>query len=294
MELLQLIYFKEVAEKGKIVTAAEALFITPPALSTTISRLEKELNVKLFERTSNSITLNRQGKIFLRYTNQILSSIDNAKLELMQSLQDSQSHIHLAVTTSNLWIQLLFAFSQEYPHITLSNTSLKLSQVPTGNLSPRYSFLLAEEHDLDSHKYESLPLIEGDQPVLVLNPSHPLARKEAIDLREIPNETFFLPVEGMSMHRMAKELLSLAGISANNTYEYSYMLRRQMVLSGSGVSFSTVYTSKAEDPALVYIPIDVPVFHQNHELLWDKDRILTQDEECFKRFAAEYFNMQKS
>ena len=47
LEFLQLTYFKTVAEYGKIVTAAEALFITPPALSASISRLEKELGMKL-------------------------------------------------------------------------------------------------------------------------------------------------------------------------------------------------------------------------------------------------------
>ena len=41
MEFLQLTYFKTVAEYGKIVTAAEALYITPPALSASISRLER-------------------------------------------------------------------------------------------------------------------------------------------------------------------------------------------------------------------------------------------------------------
>lgn len=45
MELQQLKYFKTVAEAGKVVTAAESLYISPPALSTSISRLEKELGM---------------------------------------------------------------------------------------------------------------------------------------------------------------------------------------------------------------------------------------------------------
>lgn len=69
MELLQLKYFKTVAEIGKISDAAQALFISAPALSTSVSRLEKELGVKLFDRTNNRVILNRQGEIFLRYVN---------------------------------------------------------------------------------------------------------------------------------------------------------------------------------------------------------------------------------
>ena len=75
MELRQLQYFKTVAEMGKISDAAQALFISAPALSTSISRLEKELGMPLFDRTGNKITLNQQGQIFLRYVNQIFSNL---------------------------------------------------------------------------------------------------------------------------------------------------------------------------------------------------------------------------
>lgn len=61
MELLQLKYFKTVAETGTISEAAKALFISAPALSTSISGLETEMGMDLFERTNNRIILNRQG-----------------------------------------------------------------------------------------------------------------------------------------------------------------------------------------------------------------------------------------
>ena len=64
MELQQLKYFKAVAEIGKISDAAEMLFISAPALSTYISRLEKELGFALFDRTNNKIVHNQQGQIF--------------------------------------------------------------------------------------------------------------------------------------------------------------------------------------------------------------------------------------
>lgn len=69
MELLQLKYFKTVAELGKISEAAKALYISTPALSTSISRLEKELGVQLFDRFAKRIELNSQGELFLRYAN---------------------------------------------------------------------------------------------------------------------------------------------------------------------------------------------------------------------------------
>jgi len=63
MELQQLKYFKAVADAGKISDAAKALFISPPALSATISRLERELGVKLFDRSNNRIAINQHGQL---------------------------------------------------------------------------------------------------------------------------------------------------------------------------------------------------------------------------------------
>lgn len=292
MELLQLMYFKAVAETGKIIAAAEGLHISPPALSASISRLEKELGWKLFDRSNNRITLNRQGEILLRYTNQILSELDNAKYEMQRSLHEREPHIHVAMTTSNIWIELLASFSQEYPHITLSTTTAKLSQIPQGGLSPRYSFLLAEEGDPENTEYESVPLIANDQPVLTVPPAHPLAGRAAVDLKKIKDETFLLPVEDTSLHRMVQSLLTLAGIATGNLHEYSYMMRRKMVASGRGVSFSTVYTSRGEDPNLCYIPIKTPVCRQTHRLFWDKGRELTREESLFRDFAAEFFRVE--
>lgn len=82
MKLSQLLYFKTVAETGKISLAAKKLFVTAPALSIAIANLEKELGVKLFDRGNNRIVLNEQGKAYLRHVNQILGDLNNAKEEI--------------------------------------------------------------------------------------------------------------------------------------------------------------------------------------------------------------------
>lgn len=306
MELLQLTYFKEVAECGKISTAAEKLYISAPSLSATIKRLEKELGTPLFARSGNSIELNEQGRIFLRYVNQALSSLESGKEELKNYSEAARHHVRIAATTSNLWVGLLSAFSLEYPQITISNTSLKLNQLPEGSLYPQYNFLLAEKNDFlreSSRKNqgeamaEEIPsafsgrvLIEKDRPVLVVPHDHRLAGEKDIDLRMLKNENFLLPVAGMSLHRMTLELLEKAGASKANLSECSYMLRRQMISEHRGIAFSTEYTSRSEDPSMCYIPISYPDMPQKHLICWDKKRTLTEDEQAFLDFAAEYFS----
>ena len=82
MELLQLRYFKAVAENESLTQTANKLFISPPSLSSTISRLEKELGTELFDRHGNRLHLNTRGYVFLECVNQILSSLDNTVAEV--------------------------------------------------------------------------------------------------------------------------------------------------------------------------------------------------------------------
>lgn len=64
MEIQQLEYFKVVAEMQHMTHAAERLNISQPALSKSISNIEQEIGVPLFDRQGRSISLNRYGKLF--------------------------------------------------------------------------------------------------------------------------------------------------------------------------------------------------------------------------------------
>ena len=290
MELQQLKYFKAVADAGKISEAAKALYISPPALSATISRLERELDVKLFTRTNNRILLNKQGELLLHYVNQVLVTLNTMEIELQKSKQQEQQHIQVAVTYSNLWVGLICAFSLEYPQITLSYTTLKLSQLADTTEVSRYQFILAEENDIPGGlNMASQPLIDSDTPMLVVHPEHPLACRSAVTMQDIAEESLLLPVFDQSLHRMTCGLLDEAGIPHTSAMECSYMVRRSMVMNNRGVSFSTACSSKYEEPSFRYIPITGIHPQWRQKLFWHSGRSLTAEEKLFCTFAADYF-----
>lgn len=182
MELLQLKYFKTVAETGKISDAAQSLFISAPALSTSIARLEKELGTKLFDRTNNRISLNRQGQIFLRYVNQIFSDLETAKTELRQSIMRKGQYISLASVSSTQLVDMIVAFSQTYPQFSLQCTSIRRPDIAGSGLSAQHNFLLATEEDIPEYyadKLDSVFLFE-EHPVVMVHPDHPIAKKSEI------------------------------------------------------------------------------------------------------------------
>lgn len=291
MELLQLKYFKTVAETGKISAAAESLFISSPALSTSVSRLEKELGMPLFDRTGNRIQLNRQGEIFLRYVNQIFSTIDCAKVELNQSMQNGQ-HVSIATTNSYVWTDLITIFSLEYPRFTLATTNLKASQLRSGEKLPQYTFLLTERRDLTAElacELDSIQLFE-DQPVIMVHPSHPLASRTSVDIQELEQETLFFPTEDVTMYDRLVRLFQENGVILPSVNSFPYMIYRHMAEEGKGISFTTVHTSQLERAEVCYVPINNPRPWQMC-LYWRKDRVLNKDETIFKNFVENFYKV---
>ena len=87
--------FFEVAKQGNISKAAEALYISQPAISKTIVRLEDNLNTKLFKRNSRGVSLTEEGEVLFRHVEEAIHSIEDAESTL-QKMKDC--HIgHLSI-----------------------------------------------------------------------------------------------------------------------------------------------------------------------------------------------------
>lgn len=296
MELQQLKYFKTVAEMGKISDAAQSLFISPPALSTSISRLEKELGVKLFERTNNRILLNRQGQIFLRYVNRVFSELETAKTELRQSVMLQGQHVSLACVASTQWVDMITAFSQENPHFTLLCTSIHRLELAGSGLSAQHSFLLAAEDDIPmlyADKLDSTILFE-DHPVVMVHPDHPIAKMPSVDLNTVLEENIFLPLRDYPLYDNLVKLFENCGIPFPVGNAYSHLATQQMVAKGLGIAFATLHTAKTPSLSLRYVPISNSYRPWTSRLYWRKNHAFTKDEEIFKEFIESYYRMEQN
>jgi len=122
MELQQIKYFRVIAQTSNISKAAEMLYIAQPSLSQMLKRLEDELGTPLFDRNGKKIILNDAGKIFLKYCNEIVTSLENAELELNDYKGNETSNVSINVESASLLIpdimeELRNTFPQIMPHI---------------------------------------------------------------------------------------------------------------------------------------------------------------------------------
>ena len=287
MELSQLKYFKTVAKTGKISAAAQELFLSAPALSTSIARLEKELGTPLFDRTGNRISLNAQGEIFLRHVNEVFDCLDRANIELHHSLLRQQQHIWLANTGSNQWMELITAFSQEYPQYTLTCTSA--DYIYLENVFAQYTFLLAEEGELpETFEADSLFLFE-DQPAILVHPDHPLARLQQVSVDQLRNEHLILPMQDTPRRGRLLQLLRAGGIDPDTTSSFNYLISRNMVQQNIGIAFTTVRSRHVNLGNLRVIPLENTLTPWRMCLYWMREHSMTQAEHAFRSFVEEYY-----
>lgn len=117
MELNQLHYFAAVAKTENITKAAQELFITQPALSRVILRLERELGTPLFDRNGGRITLNEHGKVFLSYIQPALDSINQGVHAVIDELGSKEIVIHNYLI-SDLFKSIVEKCQAELPNMT--------------------------------------------------------------------------------------------------------------------------------------------------------------------------------
>ena len=187
MELTQLRYFQVAANYEHISRAAEALNISQPALSTMITRLEKELNVPLFDHNGRSIVLNENGRRFLKRVNHILTEVDSSKRELQEMANEHDNTISLAVSSSQ-FLQGMHTFMYQHLdykwHQRVADNKEIVSLLNLGQID-----MAVTSPGIYGNDYHSI-LLSNDEFKLAVHKDNPLARKKSVRLRDIQDERF--------------------------------------------------------------------------------------------------------
>jgi DNA-binding transcriptional LysR family regulator len=182
MELRQLAAFVAVADELHFGRAAEHLGVVQPAVSQLIRRLERELGVVLFERSSHHVALTGAGAELLPAARRALSARDELAAAAPALVRGEQGELRIGTSegiSANLNM-LLARFAEERPNASVrldaAHTPAKLRALRDGDLD--IAFLRAP---LDT---TGLSLVElWSEPLLAVLPTHhPLAAREAVPL----------------------------------------------------------------------------------------------------------------
>jgi DNA-binding transcriptional LysR family regulator len=115
-----LLAFEAVARRRNFALAAAELHLTASAISHQVARLESQLGVRLFERSSHGVRLSTAGELYLSRVGGALSAIGAATDDLRHGVSNSL-YVHLAPSIASLWLMpRLHGFAQAHPDISLN------------------------------------------------------------------------------------------------------------------------------------------------------------------------------
>jgi DNA-binding transcriptional LysR family regulator len=219
MLLAQIEGFLEVARRGNVSRAAEALYVTQPALTARIQALEKELGETLFVRTGRGVRLTDAGRAFLPYAERAIRAVRDGKQALTDTRTASAGRLVLgaapAVSTYVL-PAILQRFAGSYPRIDVA--------VRTGHSEDVLQMLLREEVQLALVRamrhpdIESTPIYE-EALVLVVPPGHPFAQKSKVGIADVANERLIFFDRTSSYYELTQSFFLSLGVTPREVME---------------------------------------------------------------------------
>lgn len=187
MELKQLRYFVAVAEELNFGRAAARLHISQPPLTRQIHRLEEELGVGLFHRTTRKVELTEAGRTFVLEARQIIARVAHAAGLATQANRGIAGHLVIGYTPprTTLVAKTLKVFAQKYPNIRLELRDI-LGQttelIRDGRVDVAFVPLPIESTGLVVHT------VLREQFMIAMASAHRFAEKKTITVKELADE----------------------------------------------------------------------------------------------------------
>ncbi|MGC1777952.1 MAG: LysR family transcriptional regulator [Xanthobacteraceae bacterium] len=277
MTLDQLRIFVEVAERGHVTRAAEALGMSQSAASAAVAALESTYQIKLFDRIGRGIQLTETGRTFLREARAVLDRASMARSVLQDLAGGPVGPVSIAasLTIATYWLpRRLAAFQAANPgarlHVVIRNTH----DVETAVVEGEANVGLVEGPT--QHPALMRQQIDHDRLMLVVASDHPPLPADAsgqLDLRAI---TWVIREAGSGTRRGLEDLAAGEGLSLDDL-KISLVLPsneavREAIEAGAGATIVSrhVVASAIANGTLKAIPVDLPL--REYALVRHRDR----------------------
>ena len=206
MELLQLQYFFESAKTENFAKTAEKHYVPTSSVSGSVRRLEKELECQLFDRTGNSLTLNKNGKRLFSALQTAFEEIDSAIKDLTSKEDDREINMLVRAMRGKI-TDYIIEYNKLKPHI-----EFRINFDNAEQNFEKYDIIIDERSDLYP-TYERKELCNMRMRLVVSRDS-PLCRKK-LTMKQLSPYRFITLGEQSNMHKILTDACKKAGFSPN-------------------------------------------------------------------------------
>ena len=218
MELLQLRYFVTVAHLEHMTKAAEMLCISQPSLSRTITNLEKELNIQLFEKNGRNIRLTSNGHIFLKHIERIFFELEEATREIGLA-NEGKGEISIGTVDPTLLSDIILEYDP--PNIQFKQHLFSLGQIT--ELLDLDGITMGIACFSDRTGMAGWTQMFQDQLYAVVPRDHPFSRLPRLTFTDISSYDLAMIPQPMFLRRKVEALFVGRGLQFHVCYDnYGY------------------------------------------------------------------------
>jgi DNA-binding transcriptional LysR family regulator len=292
MELRHLRTIVAVAQHRSLTKAGEELYLTQSAISQQIRRLERELGIEVFRRTSRSVELTVEGQVILGYAQRVLAEVDGLQNELeeLTGLLRGQLRIGGVYPTGPYDLfGMLADFRAAHPgvavHMVEDTQDDVLAALRADELDCAFTAL---DPDALGNEFAATLLWE-EEIVVALPPGHRLCARQRVTLHELAAEDLIAYRDNSALRRRLERTMAELGLEPRNAFICTEMAAvRGLASKGLGVAVIPRSVAEQPGPEIELRPIGPERLTWPIALVWRASRRQSPAGKAFLAVALEY------
>jgi DNA-binding transcriptional LysR family regulator len=287
----QLRVFVEVAAQGSVSRAAEALHLTPPAVSMQLKEIESQVGLPLFDRGGRRLALSTAGEYFVVHAKRLLAALKDAEnaMARFKKLESGVLTVGMVSTAKYFVPRLLALFRKEHPGVDVrlvvaNNREQLIVLMQSGEVDLSVMGRPPKEIATRAEAFAAHPM------VFVCPPGHPLLRLGHAPVSALGPYPFIVREQGSGTRAAMQQFFAEHRFEPQITMEMSSNETiKQAVMADMGVSFLSLHTLGLElrNGLLAMLDIeDTPVMR-----MWNivhlQSKVLSPAAEAFRYFVIE-------
>jgi DNA-binding transcriptional LysR family regulator len=238
MELRQLKYYLSVLREGSVSAAAQANFVTQPAVSAQIRRLEEEVGEPLLDRIGRRVAPTQAGRVLAAHAAEILGRVEALERSLggLKGLESGSLRMGTIDAASVYVLPDVFrAFHRRHPgvriEVVIGDSAHLLALLRSGRVELASATLPVDGEDVEARA------IHREQMLAVAHPSHELSRRRRVSLSDLCDHGVISYPADSTTRRLIEAVFAENGLGYRATMELgSPEAMKRLAQAGLGVS----------------------------------------------------------